>query len=286
MTRTLAVLLLLAAPAFADQVFLKNGGKLSGVIVERTKDAIVMEVAPGRVTLPMSRVDRVVEGTSGLALYRERVAGLSASDAAGWLALAQWAADQGLQTQAGEAFERVLATDPGNAPAHRALGHVQYGGRWMSREDSFRAQGLVEYEGRWMTPDERGSLARERVEAAAAESARAEAEARAREAEARAREAEADAKRAEAEASGTGDAGIPYPWVIGGGGCGIGCGSHPHTRPRRSADPSSQPTPAPATPRPRVKRDTARSTARSAPPPAAVRVSEPSTTQPVRRDAR
>ncbi len=228
----LAVLLLLSPPVFADQVFLKSGGTLSGVVVARTANAIVMEVAPGRITLPLSRVERIVEGRSGLGVYRERVAGLAATDTAGWLALAQWAADQGLQTQAGEAFARVLALDPGNAAAHRAVGDVQYGGQWMSREESFRAQGLVEFDGRWMSPDERGALVRERADAAAAASARSEAEARAREAEARAREAEAEAKRAEAEASQAGDAGIPYPWIIGGG-CGIDCG-RPHARPRRT----------------------------------------------------
>jgi hypothetical protein len=282
MKRALAVLLLLSPPVFADQVFLKSGGRLSGVIVARTDTAVVLEVAPGRITLPMSRVERIVEGSSGLGVYRERVAGLSANDTAGWLALAQWAADQGLQTQAGEAFARVLALDPGNAAAHRAVGDVEYDGRWMSREESFRAQGLVEYEGRWMSPDERGSLVRERAEAGEAAAARSEAEARAREAEARARQAEAEAKRAEAEASQAGDAGIPYPWIIGGG-CGIDCG-RPHTRSRRTT-PAPQPTPAP-TPRPRVHRDAPASPPRSIRPPAVLGLSEPSSTQPVPRNAR
>jgi hypothetical protein len=285
MKRALAALLLLCPPAFADQVFLKSGGKLSGVIVERTDAAVVIEVAPGRITLPMSRVARVVEGRSGLAVYRERVAGLSATDAAGWLALAQWAADQGLQTQAGEAYQRVLTLDPGNASAHRALGDVQYGGQWMSRDESYRAQGLVEYDGRWVTPAERASLVRESAEAAAAASARAEAEARAREAEARARQAEAEASRAEAETPEGEAGGIPYPWVIGGGGCGVGCDGRHHVRARRTTHPAPQTAPAP-TPRPRVHRDAPPPTPRSAPRPAALGVSQPSATQAVGRDVR
>jgi hypothetical protein len=285
MKRALVVLSwLLASPLFADQVFLKGGGTLSGVIVERTERAVVMEVAPGRITLSMSRVERIVEGRSGLALYRERAASLAPSDASGWLALAEWAGEQGLQTQAREAFRRVLALDPGNEAAHRAQGDVSYEGRWMSRDDSYRAQGLVEFDGEWIRPEERAALVRERADAAVAASARSEAEARAREAEARAREAEADAARAEAEVSqGSGD-GIPYPWVIGGGGGCLGCG-HTHVRPRPRPSPAAQPTPRPRQPK-QPTRDTAAQPPRSARPPAALGVREPASTQPVRSDAR
>jgi hypothetical protein len=248
MKRALILLLFTAAPAVADQVYVKGGGVLTGVIVSRDERSIVLEVAPGRIALPMSRVERVVEGRSSLAGYRERAATLEASDANGWLELAQWAANQGLRTQAQAAFSRVLAADPTNATAHRALGEVEYGGRWMSLEDSYRAQGLVSFEGQWLTPSERANVIRERAETAAAASARSEAEARAREAEARARQAEADARRAETSASEVDPGGIPYPWIIGGSaGCRFGCG--PHVRPTPRPAPTPRPTPR-QTPRP------------------------------------
>lgn len=56
MRRVAVLMALLAAPVAADQVFLKGGGRLTGVIVDRTPTSIAIEVAPGRVTLPMSRV--------------------------------------------------------------------------------------------------------------------------------------------------------------------------------------------------------------------------------------
>jgi hypothetical protein len=132
-----------APAAMADEVFLVGGGRIVGEVVERTAQAIVVEVGAGRVTLPASRVVRVAPGTSVLSVYRERAARLGPRDAGGWLDLAQWARDQDLETLAGEAFARVLAIDPSNETAHRGLGHVRLGGEWMSEDESYRARGSV-----------------------------------------------------------------------------------------------------------------------------------------------
>jgi hypothetical protein len=201
--RVAALVLLLAgaSSAAADEVILKNGGRVSGVVVARTDAAITLEVGPGRLTLPIARVERVVAGGSALGRYRQRAAQLAANDVAGWLELAGWARDSDLLTQAREALEHVLALDPQNAAAHRARGDVLLGERWMSLEDSYRAKGLVLFEGSWVTPEERAALERSRAEEQAATRARAEAEARVREAEARARAAEAEAERAAAAAA-------------------------------------------------------------------------------------
>lgn len=209
MKRVLVVGVLMAGPAaWADEVFLRGGGSIHGEVVQRTAESVVMEVGPGRMTLPMSRVDRIVAATSDLTLYRDRAARLAAADVAGWLALARWAEDRELLTQAREAYEHVVVVDPTNAAANAALGRVRLAGRWVTAEESYRARGYVPFEGGWVTPEERSAALADRA---------AEARARAREAEARARTAEADARRAEAEAQEVGS-GIPYPYVFGGGG--------------------------------------------------------------------
>jgi len=256
MRRAWALLILAAAPVAADEIFLKGGGHLRGVIVERTPTAIAIEVAPGRVTLPMSRVDRVALGSSALSSFRERAAKLPGDDLAGWLALAQWAQERDLRTQVQEAFDRVLALDPGNLTVHRALGHVHLDGRWMTESESYRARGLVQHRGAWMTPAEREALVRESEAAATAAGARAEAEARVREAEARARAAEAEARRAEAASRELDtQGGIPYPAIFLGGPCRFGCGhrvvrSHPRPAPPPTATPTPTATPRPDTPAP------------------------------------
>jgi hypothetical protein len=221
MRRAWAVLGLLAIPpaADADEVVLRGGGVIRGEVVADGRDAVVIEVGPGRVTVPRSRIERVVAGTSDLATFRQRAAGLAPEDTRGWLGLARWAEDRDLLTQAREAFARAAAADPGSAEAQQGLGRVLVDGRWLGEDAANRARGLVEFEGRWVTPAEQAALLE--AQAAAVEARRAEAEsaARIREAEARTRVAEAEARRLEAEAAAA-SGGVPYGPVhgpIGGG---------------------------------------------------------------------
>ena len=270
-TATVLLALALGGVCTADEVFLRGGGRLTGVVVERTKDKVVVETGPGRVTLPMSRVERVVESRSALEAYRERAAALAPGDAQGWADLARWAADHDLLTQSREAWQKTLAADPSSPEANAALGRVEVDGVWMGREDAYRARGYVPFEGRWVTPAEHEALVRERALEEQAARERREAELRVREAEARAREAEARALEAEAAAQ-PADEGIPLwwgwgwggylpptgPWVPGphpphtpGGSGRPGPHPHPTPAPQPTAQPSPPPSPPP--PPPRVK---------------------------------
>lgn len=227
--RAAIVLGLLALPvaASADEIYLRGGGRLIGVVVERRAESVVVEVGPGLVTVPASHVERIVEGTPAFVIYRDRSSRLSPTDVNGWLQLALWARDHDLLTQSHQAFDHVLAIDPGNPIAHRDLGHVLFDGRWMSAEEGYRARGYVYFEGSWVTPQEQAAMLSERAAEAQAHQAEMEAAARAREAEARARVAEAEARRAEAEAySPTG--GIPLGMAYGYGGMAYGYGGTPY----------------------------------------------------------
>jgi hypothetical protein len=212
----------MATAVGADEVYLVGGGKISGEVVERDAQKIVVETGPGQLTLPMSRVIRVEAGRSALAEFQERARSLKAGDVAGWVALGRWADGHGLVTQSRAAYQRAVALQPGNAEANAGLGRVQTDGRWLSPEESYRAQGLVPFEGSWVTPAAREAARRERSEADLSDRAAREGDARAREAEARARAAEAEAQQAEG-AQGNSESqpsgGIPYwPYVYGGGG--------------------------------------------------------------------
>jgi len=242
----LVVLLGLPAVLAADDVYLTNGGRLSGLVVSRGDTQLTLDVGAGRITLPLSRVARIVTASSPLATYRQRARTLEAKDVNGWLELALWARDQELLTQAREAFAHILTLDPANATAHQALGDVQVGERWMSLEESYRAKGLVRFEGEWVTPEAQAALIRARSDEAAAARSRAEAEARVREAEARARAAEADARRAEAAAE---PAGMGVPFVPFGFGVGLCHGAVCATPP--PPPPSPTPPPPQSTPAPR-----------------------------------
>src|SRR5690348_16022218 len=120
MKRMAAVSVLILAPALAqaDSVFLKRGGEIKGEVIERRADSVVIEVGPGRVTLPMASVDHIVSSHTDIGAFRARAATLAARDVAGWLDLAAWAQGHDLATFAREAYEHVLSVDPLNATAH------------------------------------------------------------------------------------------------------------------------------------------------------------------------
>jgi hypothetical protein len=261
-----AVALLAGSPAVADQLILKNGNRISGILVERQATRVVIDVGPGRLAIPMASVDKIVTGASPLSKFAERAARLSPQDREGWLDLALWARDAGLETQAQECFARVLALDPQNALAQAGVGNVLLNGRWLTPDEAQRARGYVRFEGAWMTPEERDE--RQRESDVRRELERARAAERVAEAEARARAAEERA--AEAEYS----SGLPL-WYAQYGGYGYGYGGYGgylrpggggpwHGRPGHGV----RPTPPRPAPRP-VMRDTGGSASRpTSPPPA------------------
>jgi hypothetical protein len=211
---------LAAAPGLADEILLRGGGRISGLIVERTESKVAIETGPGRVTLPMSRVARIAEGRSALAAFAERAASLDANDVSGWVSLARWAEERELLTQARLAWQRVLFADPRHPEANAEIGRVSLDGVWMPAEDAYRARGYVSFEGRWLTPAEHEAAVRERAADQAAALEAREADLRVREAEARAREAEARAREAEAAAEPSAT-GIPFGYGYGYGWGGV-----------------------------------------------------------------
>ncbi len=253
------VLAFLPAAVRADDVILKGGGKVSGRILSRTATSIEVDVGAGTVTVAMSSVVRIDERRSVLDDYHERAEQLAADDRQGWLQLAKWASSQGLGTQARIAYEHVVAVDPDNAEANRALGRVQLDGRWVTEAESYAARGYVQFEGEWMTPAEQDAILGQRTATEAAELARLDAERRAQEADARAADAEARARAAETAAPG--NAGYPMYW----GGWGPGPpvwpaqpiapvrptppSARPPSRPPNRPQPRPDPQPSPGEPR-------------------------------------
>jgi len=147
MKRALVFFALFPSMLLADEVFLKSGGRLSGRILSRTDKAVEIDVGAGTIAVPLTSVDRIEEGRSALDDYYDRAGRLDPNDSLGWIALAKWASARGLGAQAREAYNRVLAVDPGNAEANQALGRSQMNGRWVSEEESYRARGYVQFAG-------------------------------------------------------------------------------------------------------------------------------------------
>lgn len=218
MRRISCLLLFVPTLLFADEVFLKDAGSISGRIVEQTETTVKVNVGDGIVGVPMSRVERIVKGRTPLDEYDELASRLGPQDAVGWRNLGRWASQQGLSSQSSQAYKKVLVIAPDDAEARQALGFVLLDGRWVTEEESYRARGYVKYDGEWMTSAEAQMAQAD----AAAYQARRDADRRAQdaaiaaaEAEARAREAEERARQAEQERA------DDYPVYLGGWGYGV-----------------------------------------------------------------
>ena len=171
-----AALMLLPTPLFADEVFIKGAGSISGRIVDQTATQVVVDVGGGTIGIAMAKVDRIVKAATDLDEFDARAGRLGRWDIEGWRALGRWATRQGLDQQARQAFERILAVAPDDPEAEGALGFVFLEDRWVPEDVAYRAQGFVKFEGEWMLPAE----AQLRLDSAAAERASREAEASAR----------------------------------------------------------------------------------------------------------
>ena len=170
--------------------------KFTGRIVEQTDTMVTIDIGDGVVGVTMSRVERIVKGSSALDEYDQHARNLRPDDIQSWRNLGRWALGQGLSAQSRQAYQTVLAIDPNDAEARQALGFVLVEGSWLKEEESYRARGYVKYNGEWMTPAE-AQAARADAEAALA---REETKNRTREADVTAMQAEAAAAKTKEEA--------------------------------------------------------------------------------------
>lgn len=212
MKRAIVVLALAAAPLPADEVHLRGGGRLSGEIVEETAENITVDIGAGKMTVRKSTVVNIERTASPLQEYRAHASALAPGDVEGWRKLARWAAEQGLSTQAREAWTAVLAHAPDDAEANGGLGRILYNGQWMSEEDSYRAQGFVKFEGDWMMPAEKQAILEERRADEAAQRAEVAAQIQADQAAARDEEAQRQAEDDEFWEDSLPELGDPVYW--------------------------------------------------------------------------
>ncbi len=133
----LFLFLFLTVSAFAvDIIYMKDGTKRKGKIVGETETAYILENFGARITIPKSKVLKVERGVkTPREIYREKYKKIDKKDPLDLLDLADWCKDHGLNREARRLYKRVLRIEPDNEEAHQALGHVQYKGKWVTREE-------------------------------------------------------------------------------------------------------------------------------------------------------
>jgi hypothetical protein len=156
------MLVVATAPALADEITLRGGARISGEIVSMNDDEVSIDIGGGIITARRESIESLERGPSALTTYRERAAGIPEGDAEAWRELATWARTHSLGSQSREAYRKVLAILPDDAEANRALGRVEFNGRWMPEDEAYAAQGFIEFEGEWMTPAEMESILADR----------------------------------------------------------------------------------------------------------------------------
>lgn len=165
---SLALALLVGAPALADVVHMADGRRLEGAVsVEGGR--VVVRQRWGEVRVERAEVDRIEETDDPWDQLSRLQKELGQGTAEERYRLGEWARTQGFKAESQQAFLDVLRVDPDHPGARAALGYVLHEGRWVTAADRNRALGLVEHQGQWVTPDEKAKRLAEGREARAKE---------------------------------------------------------------------------------------------------------------------
>jgi hypothetical protein len=160
MRATLAIVLLLAVAAKADDLHLKNGRVLSGQVREEDGHYTVVD-RDLKHSIPKAKVKRVVTKRTFMDEYERRLATLDKKDLEAVYAFGVWLQSSDWDSRAEVVFREVLRVDPEHRGARRALGYRLFEGEWVSPDELNRRKGLVRYEGSWYTPHDLRALKRE-----------------------------------------------------------------------------------------------------------------------------
>lgn len=142
----------------ADVIQLRNGGELRGDIeVESIRD----EDGPLRITLlsgtqievPRDDILVFARRSTKVEIFETRLKRSPQTVEALW-ELVQWCSRQRLPEERKECLQRLVEIDPNHRAARKMLGHVQYQGEWMPRDEMMRRKGYVKYEHRYVTRQE------------------------------------------------------------------------------------------------------------------------------------
>lgn len=142
----------------ADRIELRGGGQIRGKVVPDPEhpDRVTVVPATGKTPLHFQKgqVLRVIAEPGALDGYVERRARVEPT-AESHFELGLWCERNQLQDLAEVHYEAALDRDKAFAPAHRKLGHVLHGDRWIWGDELREAQGLVRYKGQWISKQEK-----------------------------------------------------------------------------------------------------------------------------------
>ncbi|MBI1849346.1 MAG: tetratricopeptide repeat protein [Planctomycetes bacterium] len=157
------------ATAMADVFHLKDGRTIEGSLVRQTDTQYIVKTIGGEQTLDKANVTSVDHKKTPKDEFDEKFKAVKATDADGFYQLGLWCEQNKLKAEAAKSFKKALEIEPQHEGAHKALGHVQYNGAWMSpadrdalvkknEADEQKAAGKVLFKGQWVTPEEKANV--------------------------------------------------------------------------------------------------------------------------------
>jgi HEAT repeat protein len=152
--KTVALLLLTASAAPADEIELTSGTVIEGK-VEDLGDSIRVVKSAGSAIYPKSMVRKITPKKTVEEIYQDKARELKESDADGHLQLARWCLQQKLPKEALLEFKKVIAINPDQEEARAGAGFQKVNGKWLTEDEANQARGLVKHKGKWMTPEQR-----------------------------------------------------------------------------------------------------------------------------------
>lgn len=164
-------LALLAAAAPADELLLRNGNRIEGV-VETDGDEFVIRDGASAMRIPRHEVREIVRKPTLEQRYENLRLVTPEDNLEEQLSLARWCRQNKLPKQARAHFEKAVALDPNNHEARRGAGYQLYQGKWLTHDEAQRARGYELYKGKWLPKPEAERLRAADELAAARDAAR------------------------------------------------------------------------------------------------------------------
>ena len=134
----------------ADVIFLKNGGRLEGIVKDEG-DKVHITLPYGTMVIPKTQIQEIVMSITALDQYRQKMALIDPKDPESIYRLAIWCKENRLSNQYRKALEQVLHLNPNHEEARKELGYERHEGRWITHDEAMAIKGYIKYKGEWIT---------------------------------------------------------------------------------------------------------------------------------------
>ncbi len=155
MITSITTIVLLSALA-CDEITLKSGGKIEGIVKE-DGEIIRVETYAGLISFQRSEVVSIDRSKPAkIQIYYEKCNAIKESkNAEDFYQLAKWVKENNLMKFHKELLEKTIEFNTDHEFARRQLGYELYKGKWHTKQEIMMDKGFVLFDGTWMTESEK-----------------------------------------------------------------------------------------------------------------------------------